>query len=314
MILYMIWGILVLITSASSLQASSDGICYTYTVEASDTCESIASAFGITKAEIETYNGDTWGWKGCDSIYQGDFICLSSGDPPMPVAFAQAICGPQVPGTARPDKYSALSSLNPCPTNECCITGGQCVATSSDSCSSSKCISNCETASTKTTSIKSTSTSTKTSSMRSTSTTEHTSSTKTTTTAGPTGTGLWTLAAYTGYSCDGDYYFIMGNSLVDNECLSLHGGLSVGLDMTNGVTCGYYTNDGAIYTDCDSSPSLGIWSWDMTGGSCTAYEDGCGTSDGNSVEISSATGCQVEEMFNNPHYEINWGSVKCSVA
>lgn len=99
-------------------KANSNGLCYTYTVQAAGTCQSIAPAYGITVAEIETYNAATYGWKGCSNIHQGDFICLSPGDPPMPVALPHATCGPQVPGTARPSDYSILSSLNPCPSGE----------------------------------------------------------------------------------------------------------------------------------------------------------------------------------------------------
>ncbi|KAJ5671589.1 hypothetical protein N7507_000716 [Penicillium longicatenatum] len=101
--------------------AGSDGICYTYTVLAADTCASIAKAFDITVAEIEEYNSDVYAWFGCDNLYQGAFICLSSGSPAMPVALPHAICGPQVPGTVRPADMSKsnLASLNPCVSGDC---------------------------------------------------------------------------------------------------------------------------------------------------------------------------------------------------
>lgn len=101
--------------------ADSDGICYTYTVGAGDTCASIAKAFGITVAEIEKYNSDVYAWYGCGDVYQGAFICLSTGSPTMPVALPHAICGPQVPGTARPADMSKsnLASLKPCASNHC---------------------------------------------------------------------------------------------------------------------------------------------------------------------------------------------------
>jgi len=101
--------------------ADRDGICYTYTVEAGDTCASIAKGFGITVAEIEKYNSDVYGWYGCDDLLQGAFICLSSGSPTMPVALPHAICGPQVPGTVRPVDMSKskLASLNPCASKDC---------------------------------------------------------------------------------------------------------------------------------------------------------------------------------------------------
>ncbi|KAJ6095550.1 hypothetical protein N7486_006296 [Penicillium sp. IBT 16267x] len=107
--------------------ADSDGVCYTYTVEAADTCASIAKDFGITVAEIEKYNSNTWAWSGCDDVYQGAFICLSTGSPTMPVALPNAICGPQVPGTVRPADMSKsnLASLNPCASKDCQIINNQ---------------------------------------------------------------------------------------------------------------------------------------------------------------------------------------------
>ncbi|KAJ7494962.1 glycoside hydrolase superfamily [Mycena latifolia] len=77
----------------------------------------------------------------------------------MPPAVANALCGPQVPGTANPGANGNLSALNPCPLNACCDIWGQC-GTTSDFCTPSKsatgapgtaapgtngCISNCGT-------------------------------------------------------------------------------------------------------------------------------------------------------------------------
>lgn len=100
-------------------QANSNGLCYKYVVQAGETCSVIAQAHSITTADIETYNARSWAWPGCGQISQGSFICLSSGEPPMPVALPNAVCGPQVPGTARPNSWSDLGSLNPCAANEC---------------------------------------------------------------------------------------------------------------------------------------------------------------------------------------------------
>ncbi|KAJ6084453.1 Peptidoglycan-binding Lysin subgroup [Penicillium sp. IBT 16267x] len=341
--MFILWGLLGLFKTATALSPNvratsnvpeeSGGFCYTYVVQSfSDTCQSIASAYGITEAEIENYNSDTWGWTGCAGIYQGDIICLSSGEPPMPVALPQATCGPQVPGTVRPKNYSDLSSLNPCSTG-CCIMGGSCATVADadlDMCRSSICISNCETETTSesTTAVKttaatehtsSTKTTSSTSSTKSstteklTSTTEHTSSTSTkTTAAAATGTGLWTLAAYTGETCNGDYYVLTGTSLTDTECLSLHGGLN--FEMTDGVSCGYYTDGGSTYADCDSSPELEIWSWSMSGGSCVAFEESCSNSGSNIVDIyDQSTGCQEQTMY-HPHYYMTWRSLKCQVS
>ncbi|KAJ5659097.1 Peptidoglycan-binding Lysin subgroup [Penicillium longicatenatum] len=337
-ILFILWGMLRLFKIAAALspnvrstssvpKETSDGYCYTYVVQSfSDTCNSIASEYGLTKAEIEKYNSDTWGWTDCDGIYQGDIICLSSGEPPMPVALPQATCGPQVPGTARPKNYSDLSSLNPCATG-CCIITGKCATAEdgdSDLCRTSSCISGCDTTSVSTKSAKSTSTtsSTKTTSTastksiateKSTSTTEHTTSSSTkTTAAAATGTGLWTLAAYTGQICNGDYYVLTGTSLTNMECLSLHGGLS--LEMMDGVSCGYYTDGGSTYADCDSSPELKIWSWSISGGSCVAFEESCSNSGSNIVDLyDQSTGCQESTMY-HPHYYMTWRSLKCQVS
>lgn len=129
--LSLLCGILGLLETATALfpnvratstvpEADGNGYCYTYVVQSiDDTCTSIASEYGITKALIEKYNTYTWGWTGCSGIYQGDIICLSSGEPPMPVALPQATCGPQVPGTARPKNYSEVYSLNPCSSGKC---------------------------------------------------------------------------------------------------------------------------------------------------------------------------------------------------
>lgn len=118
-----LWGLLLTTSMAASVlppQASSDGMCYSYIIQGTDTCDRIAQANGITVAEIEQYNTNTYAWWGCNGeFYQGTFICLSPGNPPMPVALPQATCGPQVPGTTRPEKWSDLASLNPCPSDAC---------------------------------------------------------------------------------------------------------------------------------------------------------------------------------------------------
>lgn len=38
----------------------------------------------------------------------------------MPEPLANAICGPQVPGTEQPTDDTDLVDLNPCPLNSCC--------------------------------------------------------------------------------------------------------------------------------------------------------------------------------------------------
>ncbi|KAJ7478896.1 hypothetical protein FB451DRAFT_1395510 [Mycena latifolia] len=97
----------------------SDGSCANYTVVSGDSCNSIALSNSITVANLTTWNANT------------------TGSPPMPPAVVNALCGPQVPGTANPGANGNLSALNPCPLNACCDIWGQC-GTTSDFCTPSK--------------------------------------------------------------------------------------------------------------------------------------------------------------------------------
>jgi hypothetical protein len=106
-----------------------DGSCHSYKVASGDGCFSIASSFGITQANIESFNKKTWGWAGCAHLQAGQLICLSTGDPPMPSSVADATCGPQVPGTKKPTDGTSLADLNPCPLNACCNVWGFCGTT-----------------------------------------------------------------------------------------------------------------------------------------------------------------------------------------
>jgi chitinase len=47
----------------------------------------------------------------------------------MPAPIANAVCGPQKPGTTQPASGITLASLNPCPLNACCDIFGQCGTT-----------------------------------------------------------------------------------------------------------------------------------------------------------------------------------------
>ena len=94
-------------------------MCYDYTARDQLTCDQIAKAYNFSVADIESFNKDTWGWKGCGAIQEGSRMCLSSGLPPMPVAREGYVCGPQKPGTLPPLEWSQLSSLNPCPSGQC---------------------------------------------------------------------------------------------------------------------------------------------------------------------------------------------------
>ncbi|KGO55390.1 Peptidoglycan-binding Lysin subgroup [Penicillium expansum] len=114
----------------------SGGYCYAYTIRDGDTCAKIAEGYKITTADIETWNTNTSAWYGCNKLQQGGQVCLSKGEPSMPVAIGGAVCGPQVPGTARPILWTSIASLNPCPAGQCCSTKGQC-GTGKDFCDSS---------------------------------------------------------------------------------------------------------------------------------------------------------------------------------
>ncbi|KAH8703812.1 hypothetical protein BGW36DRAFT_288853 [Talaromyces proteolyticus] len=110
-------------------QPNSDGSCATYTVKSDDYCSAIAAANSITVDELTNYNADTWSWNGCDDLFVGIIICLSTGTPPMPAAVTNALCGPTVPGTPTPPGGTNISMLNPCLLNACCDVWGQCGTT-----------------------------------------------------------------------------------------------------------------------------------------------------------------------------------------
>lgn len=104
----------------------SNGVCFTRMVKAGDTCADIAEFYDLTVTQIENWNKKTWGWMDCNDLQAQSKMCLSSGDPLMPAPVANAICGPQVPGTARPTNGTALAKLNQCPLKACCDKWGQC--------------------------------------------------------------------------------------------------------------------------------------------------------------------------------------------
>ncbi|KAJ7505174.1 glycoside hydrolase superfamily [Mycena galericulata] len=125
---------------------NSDGSCASYSVVSGDTCDAITLSNDITVADLETWNVNTWGWEGCDDL-QLINICLSTGTPPMPPPLANAVCGPQVPGTANPGAGANLSTLNPC---QCGTTSDFCTPSSTGAPGTAApgtngCISNCGT-------------------------------------------------------------------------------------------------------------------------------------------------------------------------
>ncbi|KAJ4318853.1 hypothetical protein N0V84_006667 [Fusarium piperis] len=109
-----------------SPKPDANGNCATYHVQEGDYCDKIAAANSLSVKDLETFNKNTWGWSGCKRLFAEAVICLSKGDPPMPSPIANAVCGPQKPGTKKPSKIEDLSDLNPCPLNACCNIWGQC--------------------------------------------------------------------------------------------------------------------------------------------------------------------------------------------
>ncbi|CAK7233354.1 hypothetical protein SCUCBS95973_008566 [Sporothrix curviconia] len=137
---------------------NADGSCATHTVLMDENCSYLAASYGLTTAEIETYNAKTWGWLGCVDVQLGAIICLRAGTPPIPAVDPGAVCGMTVVGTKEPAAGVSLASLNPCPLNACCDIWGQC-GTTTEFCvdtgtcapgtaapNTNGCISNCGTA------------------------------------------------------------------------------------------------------------------------------------------------------------------------
>lgn len=126
----------------------SDGSCFAYRVIQNDNCYQVAADHGLSLEELKKFNDKkTWGefpelaylhttflldcssvltdigWNGCGTgFWAGNIICLSDGTPPFPSSIANAVCGPQKPGTKRPKGSTSKdwSELNPCPINACC--------------------------------------------------------------------------------------------------------------------------------------------------------------------------------------------------
>lgn len=98
--------------------STDNGACTSYSVSPNDTCDSIARAHGLTAADIQAYNLNTWRFAGCDFLQPGMLICLDLGAAPMPATDPNAVCGPWVKGTEPPDDINAdLAQLNPCVLN-----------------------------------------------------------------------------------------------------------------------------------------------------------------------------------------------------
>ncbi|CAG8898521.1 unnamed protein product [Penicillium egyptiacum] len=110
----------------------ADGTCATYTIQDNDNCNDIAAQFSLTKKDIEDFNKATWGWAGCSRLNRDQVICASKGNTPMPAEYSSAVCGPQKPGTKKPEGQFTgfnLTKLNPCPLKACCSGWGFCGTT-----------------------------------------------------------------------------------------------------------------------------------------------------------------------------------------
>jgi chitinase len=113
-----------------SPEKQADGTCATHKVEDLEGCWDIATANSISVENLETWNRNTWGWGGCGPSMQAQIlICISPGDPPMPLPVAGTDCGPIKPGTSKPPAGTKLVDLNPCPLNACCGVFGFCGTT-----------------------------------------------------------------------------------------------------------------------------------------------------------------------------------------
>ncbi|KAL2864282.1 uncharacterized protein BJX67DRAFT_225561 [Aspergillus lucknowensis] len=105
-----------------------NGTCYTHRVKGGEDCTTLAAALTLEKEDLEKFNENTWGWRGCDDLQASMNICLSKGEPPFPAPIEGAVCGPQKPGTKIPTDGSSAewAQLNPCPLNACCNIWGWC--------------------------------------------------------------------------------------------------------------------------------------------------------------------------------------------
>lgn len=65
-----------------------NGYCFDYTIKQDDDCSIIAAKNGLTVANLESFNKNTWGWNGCKPLFPNTKMCLSTGNTPMPAQVA----------------------------------------------------------------------------------------------------------------------------------------------------------------------------------------------------------------------------------
>ncbi|KAF9048363.1 glycoside hydrolase [Hymenopellis radicata] len=104
-----------------------------YTTVPNDSCSAIGVKFSITVADLETWNANTFHWKGCVDLQVNYTMCVSSGTPPPPPIIPGLQCGPQSQGNST------------CPLNACCSAFGFCGLTDEfcTTTGANPCISNC---------------------------------------------------------------------------------------------------------------------------------------------------------------------------
>lgn len=107
-------------------QPNEDGSCNSYPVQANDNCDNLAAEYSLTRQDLEDFNENIWGWNGCKLLFKDTVMCLSKGTPSFPSPIANAVRGPQKPGSKPPTDGSDIADLNPCPLNACCNIWGQC--------------------------------------------------------------------------------------------------------------------------------------------------------------------------------------------
>ncbi|GEQ66990.1 hypothetical protein JCM33374_g653 [Metschnikowia sp. JCM 33374] len=95
--------------------------CATHYIRKGDTCRILMARYWpLKEADIEQFNRNTYGWRGCGHLIPQQPICVSGGTPPRPNPSPNAECGPLAPG----DLYDAE-----CRNNVCCSDNGFCGVT-----------------------------------------------------------------------------------------------------------------------------------------------------------------------------------------
>ncbi|OQE19196.1 hypothetical protein PENFLA_c019G02685 [Penicillium flavigenum] len=256
-------------------QASSDGLCYKYVVQAGETCSMISQAQAITVADIETYNARSWKWPGCGQIPQGTLLKKTTASTGMTKYFQQFVASSETPSTSRAISSSATKSV---PTTKSTTMTTRTTSTKTISTKPAK-----PSKATSTTSTKSSQTKTSTNTKR------------------PAPVDPWSLTMYSKKDCTGDYYILQGHNVGYSEiCLNLHSGLSSKYTETS-VSCKWFTDGGNSQTNCDVSTLEAPQSWIVQGGICAVYDvKNCGDSLLSNAYTQKS--CQSRDKFDTPKF------------